>query len=185
LHNQLFFWKQFVPEIVGHVGGFVCIYGAVSTFVFPTQIVGRSMFPTIQAGNWVLVSTIQKQKIERGDVIVLMSPTTANERIIKRVVGTEGDVVQPRSISSTVEIPRGHIWIEGDNSELSIDSNAYGPVPISLVTGKARAVIFPFTNFEWLGKQSLSSQSRILKYNNISNSPTIPYENLSFNEKVK
>ncbi len=64
-----------VPELVGHIGGFVCIYCAASTFFFPTQILGRSMLPTIQAGSWVLVSAIPRQKIERGDIIVLMYVT--------------------------------------------------------------------------------------------------------------
>ena len=35
-----------------------------------------------------------------------------------------------------VEIPPGHVWLEGDNALNSTDSRYYGPVPSSLVKGR-------------------------------------------------
>lgn len=29
-----------------------------------------------------------------------------------------------------IYVPKGHVWLEGDNSENSIDSRTYGPVPM-------------------------------------------------------
>jgi len=35
-----------------------------------------------------------------------------------------------------VRVPHGHVWLEGDNASRSRDSRYYGPVPISLLTGR-------------------------------------------------
>lgn len=32
-------------------------------------------------------------------------------------------------------VPYGHLWVEGDNAPQSVDSNSYGPVSLSLVSG--------------------------------------------------
>ena len=34
------------------------------------------------------------------------------------------------------QIPRGHIWIEGDNKGVSVDSRQYGPVPYALIKNR-------------------------------------------------
>jgi hypothetical protein len=33
-------------------------------------------------------------------------------------------------------VPKGHVWLEGDNPSWSIDSRVYGPVPVNMVEGK-------------------------------------------------
>lgn len=43
-------------------------------------------------------------------------------------------------------IPKGHVWLLGDNPEESIDSRHYGPVPIGLIQGKAICKILPLSN---------------------------------------
>lgn len=40
-------------------------------------------------------------------------------------------------------VPRGHVWIEGDNSENSSDSRYYGPIPQGLVKSRAICRIWP------------------------------------------
>lgn len=45
--------------------------------------------------------------------------------------------------SQTIYVPTGHVWIEGDNSENSIDSRTYGPIPIGLIQSRAFARLFP------------------------------------------
>ena len=35
-----------------------------------------------------------------------------------------------------LQIPRGHIWLEGDNKAVSVDSNSYGPVPYGLIRSR-------------------------------------------------
>ena len=36
----------------------------------------------------------------------------------------------------TVQIPKGHVWLQGDNTLNSTDSRAYGPVPYNLLQGR-------------------------------------------------
>ena len=33
-------------------------------------------------------------------------------------------------------VPRGHVWVEGDNSERSCDSRIFGPLPLGLIKGR-------------------------------------------------
>lgn len=68
--------------------------------------------------------------------------------MVKRVVGVEGDLVRLRrnarvldglerdgmgggfagAAGGVVEVPKGHLWVEGDEGFHSRDSNDYGPV---------------------------------------------------------
>lgn len=43
-----------------------------------------------------------------------------------------------------VRVPYGHVWVEGDNWRDSADSNYYGPVSKSLISGKALCLYWPF-----------------------------------------
>jgi mitochondrial inner membrane protease subunit 2 len=42
-------------------------------------------------------------------------------------------------------VPFNHVWLEGDADDpgKSLDSNTYGPVSISLITGSVMAVLYP------------------------------------------
>ena len=54
--------------------------------------------------------------------------------IIKRIVGLEGDIIRNDKYSSReVVIPRGHCWVEGDNTAASSDSIKYGTSKIETV----------------------------------------------------
>lgn len=83
-------------------------------------------------------------ELQRGEVVSLVSPKNPDQKIIKRVVGVEGDVVSPRDEGRRrVRVPRGHCWVEGDHVGHSLDSNAFGPVSLGLVTAKATHVVWP------------------------------------------
>ena len=53
--------------------------------------------------------------------------------VIKRIIGTEGDVVETRPTYPVrnVIVPENHYWVEGDEAFHSSDSNFYGPVSLS------------------------------------------------------
>lgn len=36
-----------------------------------------------------------------------------------------------------MQIPKGHVWLEGDNSARSLDSRSFGPIPYGLIKGRA------------------------------------------------
>jgi hypothetical protein len=53
--------------------------------------------------------------------------------------------------SSHRVVPPGHLWIEGDNSNNSLDSRSYGSVPASLVIGKVVCRLWPLRDYISLG----------------------------------
>jgi len=107
--------------------------------------VGPSMMPTMNAsGDLVLTQRFYKN-IQRGDVIVAISPNNPQHLICKRIIGLSGDpiFVNDRKLI----IPAGHIWVQGDNLNNSSDSRMYGPLPIALIKGKVIAKIWPSLKF--------------------------------------
>lgn len=115
-----------------------------------TQMSGPSMWPTLgNSGEWVIENRIsyllRPNSIARGDLVTVSSPQNPRRIICKRVIGLPGDVicVDPTGVKAPstehVIVPKGHVWISGDNAKLSIDSRDYGPVSMALVRGKLSA----------------------------------------------
>lgn len=98
------------------------------------------------------------------------SPRNPEVLAIKRIIGLPGDEVTPRPSSSpTVTsysshfpdfvhpthpqiVPYNHVWVEGDANDTSksLDSNTYGPISMSLITGRVVGVIWPWERRRWL-----------------------------------
>lgn len=109
------------------------------------------MEPTIFSDD-IIVSehiTTKFSKYERGDVVILRSPTDPKMFICKRIIGIPGDKIKINSIQHNI-VPRGHIWLEGDNKNNSTDSRSYGPVPQGLVRGRALCKIWPINSIKML-----------------------------------
>lgn len=89
--------------------------------------------------------------LQRGDIVSLTSPKDPGQKIIKRIVAVEGDVVSTLDYkSAVVKIPQGHIWVEGDHIGHSMDSNMFGPVSLGLVTAKASSIVWPPSRWQYL-----------------------------------
>mmetsp|Transcript_34456 Transcript_34456/g.74496 ORF Transcript_34456/g.74496 Transcript_34456/m.74496 type:complete len:159 (-) Transcript_34456:15-491(-) len=58
----------------------------------------------------------------------------------KRVRGVAGDRMafypENSETCSIVTVPPGHVWLLGDNCENSLDSRAYGAVPVGMLRGR-------------------------------------------------
>ena len=63
----------------------------------------------------------------------------------KRVVAVAGDTVmcQASGAAQHTTVPSGCVWVEGDNAENSIDSNAFGAVSTELIDAKVVLKLWP------------------------------------------
>ncbi|WP_432565584.1 signal peptidase I [Kineococcus sp. SYSU DK003] len=64
-----------------------------------------------------------------------------------------------------VTVPEGQLWVMGDNRDESADSRYnresqpyHGFVPVDLVVGRAYAVVWPVSHWDWLGTPSAFDQ---------------------------
>lgn len=74
----------------------------------------------------------------------MISPKDPSQKIIKRVVGIQGDIIVTLGYKDhVIRVPEGHCWIEGDHTGHSMDSNNFGPVSLGLVTAKASCIVWP------------------------------------------
>jgi mitochondrial inner membrane protease subunit 2 len=131
---------------------------------------GPSMVPTIsptfhETGTRDIVLLIKRhhdpetRNLQRGQIVGFRPPHDPEKISIKRIVAVEGDTVftKPRHAPSRryperkVVIPKGHVWVEGDNWRMTRDSNDYGPVcktsPNDAVTSSMQIImpVFPHT----------------------------------------
>lgn len=87
--------------------------------------------------------------LKRGMIVSFRSPNHPEVYAIKRVIALPGDTVvtrKPYPVERAV-VPDGHMWVEGDNGRMSLDSNTYGPVPVNLVEGRLTWVVWPWRSW--------------------------------------
>lgn len=107
------------------------------------------MYPTLSTSGDIVLSIqrYDKLNIQRGAIVTALSPHNPSYSVCKRVIGLQGDSIYlPSTASSKAEyvvVPKGHVWLAGDNTSNSTDSREYGPVPIAMLRGKVVAVVWP------------------------------------------
>jgi signal peptidase I len=155
----------------------------VRTYVIePFQVPSASMEKTIMTGDMVFAEKVSYKfsKPQQGDVVVFSDPQISSRTLIKRVIATEGQVVDLRggtvyvdgvaqkesytdglpsyplttvgnvSISYPYTVPKGMVWVMGDNRTNSSDSRYFGPIDTATVFGKAFAIYWPIESMAWL-----------------------------------
>lgn len=114
---------------------------------------GQSMAPTLPKGT--RFSTRPPGTVQRGDIVTFIMPDGSDRVLVKRVIGVAGDRVAVRrgvfyvngepleepvapsvgfEVAERVVAP-GSIWVVGDNPGQSLDSRAFGDVPLDQVRG--------------------------------------------------
>ncbi|CAL8081436.1 unnamed protein product [Orchesella dallaii] len=112
---------------------------------------GPSMEPTIRSHDILFTEHISPRtgNLGRGDIIVARAPHSPYTFICKRIIALPDDHLL-HDDGTLQHVPKGHIWIEGDNSDNSMDSRTYGPIPLGLVRGRAVGRIWPFGDATFL-----------------------------------
>ena len=159
--------RSALREIVETVLFTLVIYVLVRTFLFENyRVVGRSMEPTLQNDQFLVVSKLDYRlhTPQRGDIIVFRDPQSQNRKLIKRIIGLPGDVVEIGNDAVTINgypldepyiespslyteapltVPDGQYFVLGDNRNNSSDSHAWGTLPEDLIVGKAWLSYWP------------------------------------------
>ena len=105
--------------------------------LFRVEVVGGSMRPALEPDEWAIA--VRTRTPRRGDVVVLVHPERPGFELVKRVTAIAGDVAPDgRTLDA------GTIWVEGDASDASTDSRAFGPVGIGTLRGRVVAVYHPW-----------------------------------------
>jgi signal peptidase I len=103
---------------------------------FRVEIAGGSMRPALEPGEWALAVALVR--VRRGGVVVLEHPGRPGFEVVKRIVAIPGDLAPDGRVLEGDEY-----WVEGDASEASTDSRAFGPVARSSLRGAVRLVYWP------------------------------------------
>jgi signal peptidase I len=163
----------FVEFLVILLIAFALVFGFVRPFVVEAfYIPSESMVPTLEVGDRVFVNKFiyRFHEPQRSDIVVFKSVEGSveggQEDLIKRVVGVPGDEISlqdgvlfingqgqeepyinqqsPDSSSfGPVRVPKGEVFVMGDNRTNSLDSRFFGPVPLENIEGKAFLIFWP------------------------------------------
>ena len=154
------------------------VLAVVLIFTFAVQLIsveGPSMQPTLYEGDRLIVVNRLFCDFEAGDVVIVQNYNAAlDERIVKRIIATEGQTVDidfdagivyvdgvaldepyikeltytPEGISFPLTLQENEIFIMGDNRNHSTDSRSadLGPVDERYIVGEAVFLLVPGRN---------------------------------------
>lgn len=158
-------WGRVLFDIIETLALAALLFLGINAISARVRVDGFSMLPTLEDGEFVLVSKINYQlgNVERGDIIVFHFPIDPEQELIKRVIGLPGDVVNVQNgvvavngqsleetyiaaapaYSGEWVVPDGHLFVLGDNRNDSSDSHSWGYLPFDKVVGKAVIIYWP------------------------------------------
>ncbi|GAA4345132.1 signal peptidase I [Angustibacter luteus] len=117
--------------------------------------------------------------VRKALTFVGLLPNDSGNHLIKRIIGLPGDHVvccdaqgrvsvndvpldepylkpgsEPSQDPFDATVPANSLWVMGDNRQHSEDSRYKGFVPIDHVTGRAVALVWPFSRATWLSRHA-------------------------------
>ncbi len=163
-------------DIVATILFTVIVYLGVHAAVEPRIVLGQSMEPTLHTNEYVMLDKVSYlfRAPERGDIIVFHYPYAPKDDYIKRVIGLPGDHVQvygghvyinghmlvepyiadaPDYTDDKV-VPKGFLYVLGDNRDNSSDSHEWGLLPRANVVGRAMFSYWPLSELSFFHQPS-------------------------------
>ena len=145
--------------------------------VQPFFVLGASMEPTFQNGDYLIIDEISYSvgDPDRGDVIVFHYPYNTKQFYIKRIVGLPGEILtlddkgvtvknkdNPEGVAlseeylpvkeeygnMTMTLGNDEYFVMGDNRDASSDSRRWGALKREFIVGKVLVRAFPFQKME-------------------------------------
>lgn len=160
--------KSLLRTILEPMAVAIALAGVARVAVHIYSIPSRSMAPTLEPGDQIVVTRYLRSAPERGHVIVFRSTSGTDELMVKRVIALPGDLVDSRlgrvrvgghtlpeayvlraAASGAIDpqvIPADSYYVLGDNRDDSLDSRVWGVVPHGNVIGRARMVLWSSTH---------------------------------------
>jgi signal peptidase I len=134
------------------------------------SIPSRSMVPTLVPGDYIYMSAsgYNNETMQLNDVLVFLYPDATKRHYIKRLIAKAGDRVRienfivyindkplPQLYMNTTglkkpfsrfmqekTVPKGHLFLLGDNRDNSNDSRFFGFLAEKYVVGEAMSLVF-------------------------------------------
>ena len=112
--------------IAGVVGLIPALVG-----IHPSQVIGESMAPTLRDQSIHLIVPVWKP--QRGDIVTLQIAESEHP-LVKRIVAGPGDAVLHQG--EMIILGEDEYYVLGDNRAVSMDSQMFGPIDRSEITGR-------------------------------------------------
>ncbi|MCR5042329.1 MAG: signal peptidase I [Clostridia bacterium] len=169
---------SFLYDTVGIVISAIAVIMVLFTFAFRiVGVSGSSMVDTLHDNDWLIVTPYYSEP-KPLDIVIITQPNFFNEPLVKRIIATEGDVVdidhdkgivyvngealdEPYTNTLTTEyvtdeyewpvtVPEGCVLCMGDNRNGSTDSRSklVGMIDKNYLLGCARMRFIPFGDWD-------------------------------------